>query len=83
MANPKEQPQPQKTAPTAQPPRSNAAARYVKEVRSELGKVIWPSREQALNLTLIVVVVMVVMGLFLGGVDLIFSGLIQLLIGAF
>ncbi len=82
MANPKEQQQPQKSAP-AQAPKPNAVARYFKEVRSELSKVIWPTREQAINLTLIVLVVMVVMALFLGGVDVIFSGLIQLLIGAF
>jgi len=81
MANTKEQQQPQKSAPT-QAPKPNAVARYVKEVRSELSKVIWPTREQALNLTLIVLVVMVAMSLFLGGVDAIFSGLIQLLTGA-
>lgn len=81
MANPKEQ-QPQKSAPAAQP-KPNALSRYVKEVRSELSKVIWPTREQAINLTIVVVVVMVVMSLFLGGVDTIFSGLIQLLISAF
>jgi preprotein translocase subunit SecE len=82
MANPKEQQQPQKSAP-AQAPRANAVSRYFKEVRSELSKVIWPTREQAINLTLVVLVVMVVMSLFLGGVDAIFSGLIQLLINAF
>lgn len=82
MANPKEQQQPQKSAPAAQQPRANALSRYVKEVRSELSKVIWPTREQAINLTIIVLVVMVAMSLFLGGVDTIFSALIQLLIGA-
>jgi preprotein translocase subunit SecE len=80
MANPKQQQQPQKSAPAAQPPRANAASRYIKEVRSELGKVIWPTREQTINLTIIVLVVMVAMSLFLGGLDVIFGGLIQLLI---
>ncbi len=58
----------------------NAVVRYLKEVRSEMSKVIWPTREQTINLTSIVLVVMVAMGIFLGIVDYIFGGLIQLLI---
>ena len=84
MAKPNEQQQPQKTQPAAtQQQRTNAVTRYLKEVRSELNKVIWPTREQAINLTLVVLGVMLVMGIILGGTDTIFSGLIQLLIGAF
>ena len=58
----------------------NAVARYLKEVRSEMSKVIWPTREQTVNLTVIVLAVMVAMSIFLGVLDFIFGGLIQLLI---
>lgn len=58
----------------------NAVARYLKEVRSEMSKVIWPTREQTVNLTVIVLVVMVAMSIFLGVLDYAFGGLIQLLI---
>ena len=58
----------------------NAVARYLKEVRSEMSKVIWPTREQTVNLTSIVLAVMVIMSIFLGVLDYIFGGLIQLLI---
>ncbi|HEX8682278.1 MAG TPA: preprotein translocase subunit SecE [Ardenticatenaceae bacterium] len=58
----------------------NAGVRYFKEVRSEMGKVVWPSREQATNLTLVVLAVMVAMALFLGVLDLLFGEMVQLLI---
>ncbi len=58
----------------------NAVVRYLKEVRSEMSKVIWPTREQAINLTSIVLTVMIAMGLFLGLIDYIFGQMIQLLI---
>ncbi len=60
----------------------NAATRYFREVRSEMSKVVWPSREQATNLTVIVLVVMVAMGVFLGLLDLIFGEFVQLLLRA-
>lgn len=58
----------------------NAVARYLKEVRSEMSKVIWPTREQTANLTSVVLAVMVAMSIFLGVLDYVFGGLIQLLI---
>lgn len=58
----------------------NAGMRYLREVRSEMSKVIWPSREQAVNLTVIVIVVMIGMGLFLGASDTIFGLMLELLV---
>ena len=46
----------------------------------ELRKVSWPTRQQAQRLTVIVLVTMLVMALFLGGLDFIFSELITLLV---
>jgi len=53
---------------------------FFKEVRAELDKVAWPNREQTIRLTLIVVGVTVVTGLFLGGFDLLFTKLMEILI---
>jgi preprotein translocase subunit SecE len=62
--------------------RQNAGARYFKEVRSEMSKVVWPTREQAINLTLIVLAVMIAMGFFLGILDIVFGEMVQLLLAA-
>lgn len=58
----------------------NAVTTYFRQVRSELSKVVWPSREQALNLTGVVIAVTVAVSLFLGGLDLLFSRIVELLL---
>ncbi len=58
----------------------NALVRYFKETRAEIRKVSWPTREEAVNLTLIVLGVTVAMAVFLGTVDYIFATLIRLLV---
>ncbi len=58
----------------------NALVRYLKETRAEIRKVTWPTREEATNLTLIVLAVTIAMAIFLGAVDFIFQNLIRLLV---
>lgn len=45
------------------------ALSFLKEARAELSKVVWPTRRRAARLTAIVVVVTVLFGVFIGGVD--------------
>ena len=42
---------------------------FLKEARVELSKVIWPTRRRTLRLTMLVVVVTVLFGAFMGAVD--------------
>ncbi len=53
----------------------NAAQRYFRETVGELRKVSWPTRQEAINLTIITLVVIVVMSAFLGTLDYIFNQL--------
>jgi len=53
--------------------RDNAIVRYLRETRSEMRKVHWPTRQEAENLTKIVLAVTVSMALFLGLSDYLFS----------
>ncbi len=55
-------------------------AHFVRDVRSELRKVAWPSSRETVNLTVVVVALSVAMGLFLGGADFIFQELFRKLI---
>jgi preprotein translocase subunit SecE len=52
-------------------------AEYVQDTRAELRKVVWPTREEATNLTVVVLFVTVLMTVLLGGVDLLFSRLLE------
>jgi preprotein translocase subunit SecE len=53
---------------------------WVRDVRSELRKVVWPTREEALKLTMVVVALSVIVGFFLGTVDAVFSAFITWLL---
>lgn len=51
----------------------NAIRKYFNETVGELRKVSWPTRQEATNLTIIVLVVLAGMSMFLGGLDLLFT----------
>lgn len=70
-----------KATTTAGPKPDNALVRYLKETRAELRKVTWPTRQQAINLTIIVLGVTIVMAIFLGAVDLVFASIMLFLAG--
>ena len=53
--------------------RPNFIQKYFGETIGELRKVTWPTRKEATNLTMIVIVVVIAMGLFLGGLDYIYT----------
>ncbi len=57
----------------AKPKKENAILRYLRETRAELRKVHWPTRQEAWNLTRVVLAVTVSMALFLGLLDYLFS----------
>jgi len=46
--------------------------RFLKEVRIEIKKVNWPTKQETLRYTLVVVGVSVAIAVFLGGADFIF-----------
>lgn len=51
----------------------NAIQRYFKETIGELRKVNWPTRKEATNLTIVVLIVTGVMSAFLGLLDFVFT----------
>ncbi|NIO71934.1 MAG: preprotein translocase subunit SecE [Anaerolineae bacterium] len=61
--------------------KENVVIKYLKETRAELKKVNWPSRQEATNLTLIVIAVTTFMALLLGLLDYIFAKLFELILG--
>ena len=61
--------------------RESGPRRFYRDTRSELRKVVWPTREQAINLTVIVCIASAVVGAVLGGVDLLFGELFRRLAG--
>jgi preprotein translocase subunit SecE len=54
---------------------------FLQETYAELKKVVWPSRNDIIRLTAIVIMLSVLMGLYIGGLDLLFSKMMELLLG--
>jgi preprotein translocase subunit SecE len=53
---------------------------FLKEVRVELQKVVWPSRRETMQLTIVVIMVTLLVGFFLGGIDLVLTHLTGLIL---
>lgn len=51
----------------------NTPVNFVKEVRTELTKVVWPGREETIRLTIVVLAISIVVGFFVGGFDALFT----------
>ena len=59
----------------------NAVQRFFRETVGELRKVNWPTREEVIRLTKVVLIVTFGMSAFLGLLDFLFSRLIALILG--
>jgi preprotein translocase subunit SecE len=53
---------------------------YLQEVITELKKVDWPSTKQTRNMTMLVIVVTLLVGVYIGGLDFLFSRLMAALL---
>jgi preprotein translocase subunit SecE len=53
---------------------------FLLETRDELKKVVWPTRQEVVRLTGVVIGVSAIVGLFIGGLDFVFTKLLSLLI---
>lgn len=54
--------------------------RFFGEVYSELKRVTWPTKEETFRLTIMVIIISAIIGVFLGLIDMGFSRLIKLMI---
>ena len=55
--------------------------KFIAETIGELRKVSWPTRKEAIRLTEIVIIVIIVMAIILGGLDYIYSKFFALILG--
>ena len=53
---------------------------FLKETSGELRKVTWPTRQEVIRLTFVVIFTSLIVGLLLGGADFLFTKGIELII---
>jgi preprotein translocase subunit SecE len=51
---------------------------FLKEVQTELKKTTWPTSQEALRLTYVVIAVIIVLGLYMAGLDILLSKLVNI-----
>lgn len=57
-----------------------SATSFLSEVLEELKKVVWPTRDEVIRLTVVVILVSFIVGLFLGGVDFLLTKLMEIIV---
>ena len=55
-------------------------AKFFTEVKSELLKVTWPTKNQVIRLTTVVIFISLAVGIFIGGLDFVFTKSIGLIV---
>ena len=50
---------------------------YLIEAKSEFDKVVWPTRSETFRLTLLVVIVSVIVGAYIAGMDALFTTIVE------
>jgi len=50
---------------------------FLRETKDELKKVVWPTRQEVIRLTFVVIAVSLIVGLFLGGLDFVFTKILE------
>ena len=53
---------------------------FIRETQDELKKVTWPTRQEVIRLTGVVIAISVIVGVFIGGLDFVFTKLLQFLL---
>lgn len=54
---------------------------FIDSVKIELGKVTWPSRQETIATTGVVVMIVVLVSLYLGACDIVLAKLIRMILG--
>ena len=68
----KEEPRSKRKEPVPVEERTSPV-QFGKEVKSELSKVSWPTRTEVINYSIVVLFTVIVLTLFIGGIDWVFS----------
>ncbi|WP_338242755.1 preprotein translocase subunit SecE [Aurantiacibacter hainanensis] len=73
--NPKDVPQKAATPKTKTTP-----GEFIRQVRSETSKVVWPTREETVRTAIFVFILVVILSLFFLGVDSLFGAVVRWLL---
>lgn len=70
-------------AAATKPKQKHSIVKYFKDARSEFKKVVWPSRKQVVNNTIVVIISLIVSGIAVWALDSAFGSLLMLILGRY
>ncbi len=50
---------------------------FIRQVRTEIGKVVWPSRQETVQTAIMVLIMTIILAIFFLGVDAIFAAIVK------
>jgi preprotein translocase subunit SecE len=50
---------------------------FIRQVRSEVGKVVWPTRKETTQTAIMVLIMTIILAIFFLSIDFIFNGIVQ------
>ena len=59
---------------------ASKVSRYFRELKAEIKKVVWPDKKQIVNNTLVVLAAIIIVSIFIGGLDILLGGLVTLVL---
>lgn len=71
---------PAKSSGKNQKKQPNKVAKYFKDLKSEFKKVVWPTKKQVINNTMVVLVTIILIGVFVGAFDTLVGWLLKLVL---
>lgn len=54
---------------------------YLDEVKAEMVRVVWPTRKQVVELTILVIFISIIVGVYVGSLDFVFTNVLNKILG--
>ncbi|WP_114520745.1 preprotein translocase subunit SecE [Altererythrobacter sp. ZODW24] len=64
----------------AEPSKKTSPGEFIRQVRTETSKVVWPTRQETITTAIFVGIMMIVLSLFFLGIDTVFGAVVSWLL---
>ena len=55
----------------------NSPGEFIRQVRTEVGKVVWPTRQETVQTAIMVLIMTIILAIFFLGVDAVFAAIVK------
>ena len=55
----------------------NSPGEFIRQVRTEIGKVVWPTRQETVQTAIMVLIMTIILAIFFLGVDAVFASIVK------